>query len=136
MSLFTDFSELKRPDTPNTYLVAPGGLCQQAEPDKVSPVIRKSPEALYRRLTGMVELRRDWIEMESDDENKRLTFVARTSFLRFKDDVDIAVLPVAGIKEDEIGAHIAIYSRSRIGYSDLGANRRRCLSLLAQLPTR
>jgi hypothetical protein len=135
MSLFIDFSELHRPDTPNTYLMAPEGLCQQAEPDLVAPIIRKSPAALYHRLVGMVEQRRNWAELETDADNLRLVFVARTSLLRFKDDIDIHVLPVAGQGADEIGAQLAIYSRSRIGYSDLGANAKRVAALLVSFPT-
>lgn len=135
MSLFIDFAQVRPPDTPNTCLAAPEGLCQRAEPDLITPVVRKSPEALYHRLVGMAEQRRDWIELETDPDNLRLVFVARTAFLRFKDDVDILVLPVPGLGDGEIGAQIAIYSRSRVGYSDLGANRKRITALLATLPT-
>lgn len=50
---------------------------------------------------------------------------ARTRWLRFVDDVVFAARPEAGV--------IAVRSASRLGYSDLGANRRRIEKLRAAL---
>ena len=49
---------------------------------------------------------------------------------RCKDDIDVAALAVA---TDENRSQLAVYSRSRIGYSDLGANAKRVRMLLEKL---
>ena len=50
--------------------------------------------------------------------------------MRFKDDIDIQIIPAQG---ETAETQIAIYSRSRIGYSDLGANRKRVAELIHKL---
>ena len=50
--------------------------------------------------------------------------------MRFKDDVDILVLPVEGHDHQST---LAIYSGSRLGYSDLGTNGKRVNALLTAL---
>lgn len=135
MSMYLNFENFRRSQKPNNYLVAPDGLCRKSSPDIKSPVIKKSPEALFRRLVGLFEGTGGWKSLDYDENNHKISVVAVTSFLRFKDDVDIRVLPIDGLPEGQIGSHIAIYSRSRIGYSDFGANKKRVEALLARFPT-
>jgi len=47
--------------------------------------------------------------------------------MKYKDDIDIAVL------ETNDGSTVAIYSRSRVGHSDLGKNRKRVEALIDTL---
>ena len=134
MREFVDFARLRRPGTPNSCLLAPDGLCQHAKPDIAAPTIKKSAEALYRRLLGLAGQRRDWSDLACRDDTRQIRFTARTPILRFRDDVDIQVFVMPGAEPQQIGSQLAIYSRSRLGYSDLGVNRRRIISLLAMLP--
>lgn len=122
-----DFAELVRPSKPNTYLVAPAELCQKASPDEPSPQFGSDAAELFDRVLSVLRADRRYIEVETDDAHHRIAAVAATSPIRFLDDVDIAVLPSGD------GAVLAIYSRSRVGYSDLGVNRRRVQRLLAAL---
>ena len=129
MSEFIDFSQLVRPNSPNTYLVAPPGLCLQCEADCDSPVFDLSPENLFGRLLSVIEANKSWRLAASHKGEGRACFVAVTPVLRFKDDVDVAVLP----GPRAFTSQIAIYSRSRVGYADLGANQRRVEALLEAL---
>jgi len=87
-----------------------------------------TPRGLFSRLTELIASERGWGRIEADAETLRLKFVATTGLMRFKDDVDIEVIPV-----DEGKATFAIYSRSRVGYSDLGANRKRVKELIRRV---
>ena len=63
-----------------------------------------------------------------------LTLVQRTALLRFPDYIDVAIQPAPG--GDGGSSTIAVYSRSRFGYSDLGVNRKRVEDWMAALKTK
>lgn len=52
----------------------------------------------------------------------------RTPLLGFTDDIDVRFVSLG-----ESRASLAVYSRSRVGYSDLGTNRKRVMRWLAGL---
>ncbi len=135
MSVFLNFENFRRSQKPNNYLIAPSGLCRKSTPDAESALIRKSPEALFRRLVGFFESSGGWKNLFFDETAHRISVVAVTPFLRFKDDVDIRVLPIDDLPEGQVGSQLAIYSRSRIGYSDFGANKKRVDALIARFPS-
>ena len=87
-----------------------------------------APEALFTKLLGLIDAEKQWTLGDCDRPAQKLNFVAVSKLMRFKDDVDVEVFPV-----EPDGARVAIYSRSRVGYSDLGANRKRVKSLLDDL---
>lgn len=124
-----DFAALVRPETPNTYLLAPDGLCKRAVPDVISPVFNDSLHATYERLLARIAARPRWRLVMEDPGAHALQFVAVSAVFRFRDDVDAMVLDGPGGQ----GSQLAIYSRSRLGHSDLGANRRRVSDLIESL---
>jgi uncharacterized protein (DUF1499 family) len=63
----------------------------------------------------------------------RLSLVQRSAFLRFPDYIDVSILPVGGNGDSST---IAIYSRSRFGYSDMGVNQRRVEEWMTALRTK
>ncbi len=130
MTRFTDFETLTRPRTPNTFLVAPDGVCQSADPDQESPIIPMAASDLSRKLRGIVEAEGSWKDLRVSDDGMKMHFVAVSSLLRFKDDVSIEIIPDAS---DPGHSTLAIYSASRVGHSDLGANRKRVRGLLGLL---
>lgn len=130
MSDFINFKSLKRPPKPNTCLAAPENHCLAAEPDFAPPEFPLTPRGLFSKLSEVVAAERSWSKVESDAEALRLRFVATTGLMRFKDDVDIEIIPI-----DESRSTLAIYSRSRVGYSDLGANRKRVTKLIERVTT-
>ena len=130
MSDFISFKSLKRPPKPNTCLVAPENFCLAAEPDFAPPIVAMTARGLYSRMSELIASERRWGKLEADPDQLRIKFVATTGLMRFKDDVDIEVIPVEDGK-----ATFAIYSRSRVGYSDLGANRKRVSDLIQRVTT-
>ena len=58
----------------------------------------------------------------------RARYVAVTPLMRFRDDVDVLIRPVSAQQ-----TRVAVFSRSRIGVSDLGANAARIEALQARL---
>jgi len=130
---FLDFQTLRRPGSPNSFLLAPEGYCEQSATDGDAPVFNMAEGELFDHvltvLGGM-----DAIDVEaSDREALRVRAVATTPLLKFRDDIDVAILPpAAGLA----GARLAIYSRSRVGHYDFGANARRVRSLVKNLRAR
>jgi uncharacterized protein (DUF1499 family) len=119
-----DFATIERPASPNTYLVCNGELCPTARSDEAAPVFRASVASVRAALQDIAP------EMRFEDTPRGVQghYVAITRLMRFKDDVDVLVAPTA-----DGGAQVAIYSRSRVGYSDLGANAKRVRALVAAL---
>ena len=130
MTDYLNFKSLKRPPKPNTCLVAPENHCLAAEPDFEPPVLPLTPRGLFSKLNELIAEDRKWGALQADAEQMRLKFVATTGLMRFKDDIDIEIIPV-----DDGHATMAIYSRSRVGYSDFGTNRKRVKDLIQRVTT-
>lgn len=129
-----DFAGLERKASPNQYLVAPEGLTPRAKPDAESPVFALPPEGLRDAFLAVVaEAPRTRLLNRSAD-GLHLTLVQRSALLRFPDYIDVSIQPAPGEGGD--GSTIAIYSRSRFGYSDLGVNRKRVEDWMSALETR
>lgn len=109
----------------NRYLVCDPSICEAAgttgnsldfaspATDVAAALIQLQPDAEQRTLpNGDIQLR----------------YVAVTPIARFRDDVDVLIRP-AGPDTSQV----AVYSRSRIGLSDLGKNKSRVEALAKQL---
>jgi uncharacterized protein (DUF1499 family) len=110
------FSSLRRPASPNHWLVAPADFA--VRPDAAAPVFAVPASVLRQTLkTVMLRAQGTAVAAESADS---LHVVVTTPVFRFRDDVRVQFIPVAPQQSS-----FALYSASRIGYWDLGANRRR-----------
>ncbi len=130
MTDFINFKTLKRPPKPNTCLVAPDNHCLAAEPDFAPPELDLTPRGLFSKFSEVIAANRSFGKTSADADALRLKFVATTGLMRFKDDVDIEIIPLDGG-----GSTFAIHSRSRVGYSDLGANQKRVTKIIADVTT-
>jgi len=118
------FSSLKRSGSPNNWLVAPADFMVKS--DEVAPVFRVSVPALHRTFKA-IALRSDGVEVVDELANG-IHIVATTRLLRFKDDIRALFIPVTPSRST-----LALYSASRVGYWDMGTNRRRVRTWIAYL---
>lgn len=125
--MFLDFESLRLTSRPNQFLVAPKGLTQAA-PHEESPVFAVAVERLCNAFAAMIKSQpRVEIRLRSED-GRRWELVQLSRLFRFADDVSVRF-----IDNGNGTATLAIYSRSRLGYGDLGVNRRRVQRWLALL---
>ena len=122
------FETLTLKASPNQYLVAPEGLCQNAKSHVESPIYAMSAEALEDLLAeNLLALPRTKEAMRSAEDGQR-AFVQRSALIGFPDTLIFQTFEV-----DEGTSSLAIYSRSHVGWSDMGVNKRRVSDLLASL---
>jgi uncharacterized protein (DUF1499 family) len=120
MPEFVDFERLERPNSPNHWLTAPSARIPELQADAPAPrfrvnaarlaevwvdVVRRQPRT---RILGVSE---DRLQIEAEQRSAVFGFVDRISFRAV----------ALGAAESTLLA----YSRSRVGYWDLGVNRRR-----------
>lgn len=120
-----DFETLTKPASPNSYLVCPDDGCS-AEPDRRSPRFDLPPAKLIDRL---IEIARadGATEIERTDD-LAVEIVVRTPLVRWPDRVS-----ARAFASDAAGSVIAVFSRSKYGSSDLGANKARVERWLERL---
>jgi uncharacterized protein (DUF1499 family) len=120
-----DFASLVLPPTPNAYLLAPPGATMQAH--EAAPLLPCRLEEAWEALRKLGEsFPRTW-KLGEWPERRQAQWVARTPVCNFPDLVNAEIVELPG------GAGVWLYSRSLIGYSDLGANRRRAAAWRARL---
>lgn len=127
MSAYLDFTTLEKATSPNRWLVAPADLLEKSKPDAPAPVWSKPPSEVFAALNDIVAAQSAYSDVSKDDTQMAIRFVATIPVFGFKDDVDAVVLPADG------GSTIAIYSRSRVGHSDFGVNKKRVERILSAL---
>jgi len=117
------FAKLKRPESPNHWMVAPRGF--PGRPDAVAPSftvpvasLRDAFRTMLRQVPGVD------IVAETEDG---LHVVSTTRLFRFRDDVRVQFIGI-----DARHSTLALYSASRAGYWDFGTNRRRIEDWLAR----
>lgn len=113
-----DFARLQRSRSPNDALVCPKGFSPQAVPDEEPPVF-PVPASRLRALVAEVALSEpDTVRVASAGAQDR--YLVRTRLMRFPDTVVVEVMECGADRST-----LALSSRSQIGRSDLGVNRRR-----------
>lgn len=119
-----DLKTVEKRSKPNRWLVAPEAWLENAEPDAPAPTFGASPADLLD-LAEKAARSAGAQDLVLDAEAMRLSYVAQVVI--FKDDIDIQIPP------HPEGSTLAVYSRSRVGYSDFGVNKRRVEDLLRAL---
>lgn len=112
-----DFQDFELPTSPNSYYVAPAEF-SQAKPDSISPVYDVSVEALHK-FWGMMIAEQARVKLVAKSQYQ-FSYVQRTKWLRFPDYIEVKLITVSTHQSS-----IAIFSRSKYGYSDFGVNKNR-----------
>ena len=123
-----DFATLKRRTTPNDALICPRDVCPQAQAD-AEPAVFPVPGARLRSLVSEVALAEPGTSL-LDRGQEQDRYLVRTRFMRFPDTVAVEVFD-----RGQDSSTVALYSRSQIGRSDFGVNRRRLERWVARIGT-
>jgi uncharacterized protein (DUF1499 family) len=127
-----NFATLTRRRTPNDALACPEGFCGAAAVDLPSPAFPVPPERLRVIVADVAAAEPGVEQVGRDGLDDR--YVVRTRLMRFPDTVNVRIIDLTGGRST-----LALYSRSQIGASDLGANKariRRWLQRIEELASR
>jgi uncharacterized protein (DUF1499 family) len=120
-----DFPRLTLPATPNAHLLAPPGSTEQAH--EAAPLLPCALDEAWEALRTLGDgFPRTW-KLGEWPERRQAQWVVRTPVCNFPDLVNAGIVELPG------GAGLWLFSRSLIGYSDLGVNRRRAAAWRAKL---
>jgi uncharacterized protein (DUF1499 family) len=120
-----DFNGLVLPPSPNAHLAAPAGAT--AERHETTPLLPVSPEAAWAALRMLGEGEARTWKMAEWPDRRQVQWVVRTRLANFPDIVVGQIVPLPG------GSGMFLYSRSLIGYSDFGVNKRRIAEWRARM---
>lgn len=123
-----EFATLKLNWKPNQFLLAPAGLCQEAQPHMESPVYDLAPDQLLEQVRKIALSAPRTREVADIPTETQSVFVEKSKVFRFPDVIDVMTVPVG-----EGQSALAIYSRAQIGVRDFGVNRKRIEGWLKQL---
>ncbi|MFM8990151.1 MAG: DUF1499 domain-containing protein [Alphaproteobacteria bacterium] len=123
-----DFARLQRRNSPNDALAAPAGLAGSARTDFATPVFALDAPALRDAMARALAAEESLQRVDADARAGTERYVQRTRLLGFPDTIDVLYVDLPDGRST-----LALYSRSRIGYGDLGANRARLERWLARL---
>jgi uncharacterized protein (DUF1499 family) len=115
-----DFETFTRSSRPNTALACPPGLCRNAIADFDPGVYPGTDEELRERFTAFVLAQPRVIPVYRHARPGLPTqdrYVQRTALMSFPDTIDVRFIALS-----DTTSTLAIYSRSQIGYSDMGVN--------------
>jgi len=118
---------LKGPLSPNHYLIAPKDFIGPTA-DEEAPAFPIPAAQLLRIIRAVVSAQPRTAILEESATRMTLEACQRTPLLGFKDSVTIEAMPLG-----EHRSTLALYSRSRVGYSDFGTNRRRARAWLREI---
>ncbi len=121
------FRALERPDSPNSWLIAPEGF--PGAPDETAPVFAVSAARLEELFLAVA--REEGARPPHRQEEGFLCLVDETALLGFEDDVCAQFIALG-----TDSATLAVYSASRVGYWDFGKNRSRLEGWIARLQGR
>jgi uncharacterized protein (DUF1499 family) len=123
-----DFPTLVRASKPNTFLLAPEGLCGNAKPDVISRQYETSAAQLRQAFLRVALSKPRVSHTLKDDVALYDNLVARSALFRFPDLIALRCLDLGKGRSS-----LAVYARSVYGHSDLGVNRARTMAWVREV---
>ncbi len=114
-----DVMTVARPATPNTYFVAPQAMVE-AMVDLEAPVYAIPAAVMAKAFDDFVLTQPNAQNIAGSADALWLTYVQRTPKLKMPDYITVKFIDLEDGKST-----LAIYSRSRYGYGDMGVNKAR-----------
>jgi uncharacterized protein (DUF1499 family) len=124
---FADFDNLNVPTSPNTWLVAPLDFAP-AKPDATAPAFDVSAKRLALTWISVVESEPRTKILAVSGDGLQIEAEQRSALFGFVDRISTRIIALEPIRSTLIA-----YSRSQVGWWDIGANRRRLQLWLAKL---
>ncbi len=115
-----DFALLELTEKPNQYLVCPPDYCQKAAAHREAPVFDVPAAKLRDAWAKVLADQPRTKTLEEDGASLSYEYVQRSALFRYPDFISVQFVPL-----NEARSTMAIYSRSKYGYSDLGVNKKR-----------
>lgn len=106
-------------DTPNAFRMAPAGSTPQRI-DAIAPVYSEKPLVLAQAFDEFALSQRATVRIAGLPPELMMTYVQRSEKLKMPDYLTIRFIDLGEGKST-----IAVYSRARYGYSDMGVNKAR-----------
>jgi uncharacterized protein (DUF1499 family) len=117
---YLDFAQLQRRGSPNDWLVAPAEEPAHLRADGQSPRFPLPAEELARQWVDLVASRPRTRIIGISPDGMAVEAEQRSSLFRFVDRVSFRAVAI-----DSGTSSAYVYSRSQVGYWDLGINQRR-----------
>lgn len=124
-----DPAAIVRPASPNTALAGPQSL--KPIPDIFVPPYHLSPDRLFAMIQSVATSQPRTYEAAIYPNRYQAHYVARSEVFNFPDQIMVQVLP-----DGPDNSELILWSRSVYGESDLGVNRKRLTTWLADLQAR
>ena len=125
-----EFETLVRRERPNDALACPPRFCK-ANSDLLPPTFAVDAQGLRAAMARLIASEPNIENVQTDDVAMTERYVQRTPLLRFPDTIVVRYFPL----EPGEGSTLAIYSRSQLGYGDMGTNKARIARWLDKLKT-
>ncbi len=106
-------------ETPNSFRMAPSGSTQERI-DAIAPVYSENVFVLAEAFHEFALQQRATVPIAGLPPELMMTYVQRTEKLKLPDYISVKFIDLG-----DGTSSIAVYSRSRYGYADLGVNRAR-----------
>ena len=124
-----DFSALKRPRKPNTYLMSPPDYCQYP-PKTISPIFDISAQELAKRFEAVAlrEPRTEKIRDREIGKDLQADFAQYSKLIGYPDTITVRFINLGDEKST-----LAVFSRAHYGYRDFGVNEARVKDWMRKL---
>lgn len=122
-----DLRKFSRSKKPNHYFVAPEGW-STAPIDDDCPAFAADWKTVLDALREVALTEQRTSVTDNDLVHRRIQFCQRSQVFRFPDDIKVEAIPLS-----EFITKLAVYSKARCGFSDLGVNKRRVKRWLSAL---